>query len=417
MEDLLKKLWKTYKDRPFSENAIARDLSLDHAEQQTVIHQLNALKDQPPKNGLRLKSIGGGFFKVILSEQGEANPTKDLPLPPSKETLTGEISDSLSPESVEELTNPTDSSEKPHFLPTVPAELKALRQWVVWREEKRDGKPTKVPYQISGNRAQANNPETWTDFNTVIQRSERFTGVGFVFSDSDSYCGVDIDNCMEGDGNIKLWAQPIVERLKTVGYGEVSPSGKGLKFWTRASLSANTSHRRGIEDGEIEIYDRSRYFTVTGKGKGGISDGQATIDWLYKSYLAKPKTNKHFASSSSISKTATVDEIVQQIRQSRQSAKFNALMDGSITGYSSQSEADLALCSVITFWTQDPTVIDAIFRQSELYNRPKWDEPHRGDKATYGTMTIEAALSGNRETYTPRKKRQRSLAAAARRNL
>ena len=91
MEDLLKKLWETYKDRLFSQNAIGRDLSLNHAEQQTVSHQINELENQPPKNGLRIKSVGSGIFKVIRSEQGEANPTKDLPLAPVKETLAGDF--------------------------------------------------------------------------------------------------------------------------------------------------------------------------------------------------------------------------------------------------------------------------------------------------------------------------------------
>lgn len=405
MDDLLKKLWETYKETPFSQNAIGRDLSLNWEEQQTVIHQLNELENQPPKNGLRIKSVASGIFKVIRSEQGEANPTKDLPLSPAKETLTGKI------------------SEKPHFLSTVPAELKALRQWVVWKEEKRDGKPTKVPYQISDNHAQANNPETWTDFNAVIQRSGHFAGVGFVFRDSDPYCGIDLDNCMDEDGNIKSWAQPIVERLKSVGYGEVSPSGKGLKFWTRASLPVNTSHRRSIDDGKIEIYDHSRYFTVTGKGRGNISNGQATVDWLCNTYLAKPKTDKRSANTPSTSSTATVDEIVQQIQQSRQSAKFNALMDGNTTGYSSQSEADLALCSMVVFWTQDPNTIDVIFRQSRLM-RDKWDEKHRADGTTYGQMTIEKAIIECSEVYTPRKRthsrnkrRYRSRTVSARRNL
>ena len=401
MEDLLKKLWETYKDRLFSQNAIAKNLSLDHAKQQTVIHQINELKNQPPKNGLRIKSVGSGIFKVIRTEPNEGDSGKGKPLIGQNEAVTGEMSEGFPEQSRENAQNHADSTDDP--FPAVPAELKARPQWLVWKNETRDGKPTKVPYQTNGKRAQSNNPETWTDFNAVMQHRGSFAGVGFVFRDSDPYCGIDLDNCMDEDENIKLWAQPIVERLKSVGYGEVSPSGRGLKFWTRASLSANTSHRRGIEDGEIEIYDHSRYFTVTGKGRGGISDGQATINWLCNTYLAKPKTDKRSASSPSISKTVTVDEIVQQIRQSRQSAKFNVLMDGNTAGYGSQSEADLALCSVVAFWTQDPTVIDAIFRQSCL-RRNKWDEKHRADGATYGEMTIEEAMSGKTETYNPSRK-------------
>jgi len=32
------------------------------------------------------------------------------------------------------------------IVENIPAELKALPQWLLWRLETRDGKPTKVPY-------------------------------------------------------------------------------------------------------------------------------------------------------------------------------------------------------------------------------------------------------------------------------
>src|SRR5215218_6627247 len=68
--------------------------------------------------------------------------------------------------------------------------------------------------------------------------------------------------------------------------------------------------------------------------------------------------------------------------------------------YASGSEADLALCSRLAFWTSgDSDRIDKLFRQSGLY-RPKWDERHYGDGRTYGQATIEKALEGATEFYT-----------------
>lgn len=169
------------------------------------------------------------------------------------------------------------------------------------------------------------------------------------------------------------------------------------------------------EAGEaIEAYDSGRYFTVTGKGKGEIGDGQPAVDWLVAKYL-KPETKRpgqdtqppqtahaeQRPSPTPSTSNLSADEIMAKIRQSKQSYKFDGLMGGNWKPYGSQSEADLALCAVIAFRTQAPVVIDAIFRQSKLM-RPKWDEPHRSDKATYGTMTIEEVLSGNRETYKPK---------------
>ena len=91
MSDLLKLLWETYKDTPFSQNAIAKDLSINWENQQQIIHQLNALKNQPAQNGLKIKSVGSGIFKVIRAQASEVDPIKDLPLPPVKETLVGDL--------------------------------------------------------------------------------------------------------------------------------------------------------------------------------------------------------------------------------------------------------------------------------------------------------------------------------------
>ena len=65
----------------------------------------------------------------------------------------------------------------------IPAELKALPQWVLWRNEERDGKSTKVPYTPDGlRRAESDNAATWGTFDSVIGRytAGGFSGVGFV---------------------------------------------------------------------------------------------------------------------------------------------------------------------------------------------------------------------------------------------
>ena len=65
------------------------------------------------------------------------------------------------------------------------------------------------------------------------------------------------------------------------------------------------------------------------------------------------------------------------------------------------SEADLALCSILSFWTnKTPRLIDSIFRKSGLY-RPKWDEKHYSDGRTYGQETIARATELCKEVYTP----------------
>src|SRR5688572_16820083 len=68
----------------------------------------------------------------------------------------------------------------------VPDDLTERDQWVLWRFEARNGKPTKVPYQANGRAADSTNPGTWTTFEEALgawrRNRHRYVGLGFVFS-------------------------------------------------------------------------------------------------------------------------------------------------------------------------------------------------------------------------------------------
>ena len=306
-----------------------------------------------------------------------------------------------------------DAVEKPLAIdddyPAVPSEIKNLPQWVLWNYEVRAGKQTKIPKQTTGANAKANTPSTWTDYHTACtaHHNGQFEGIGFVFTETDIYLGIDLDNCIV-DGKVSDWAQAIIDVFKNCAYIEVSPSGTGLKFWTRAQLPPQSNHKFYFDTdtgAAIECYESGRYFTVTGKGKFQIDEGQDAVNWLVERYLKKetpPPTTPP------VNDTRDTTDIKHLIENSRQRGKYHALMAGNwqTQGYGSRSEGDYGLISLLCFWTQDARYLDAIFRKSELY-RPKWDEKHRADGATYGEMTIEKALAQPREKYTPRKTKKR----------
>lgn len=322
----------------------------------------------------------------------------------------------LTPEEVEqreetppspEVANEAHKHDIDDPYPSVPSELKALRQWVMWKAEVRNGKPTKIPKQVTVKNAKTDTPATWTDYQAVCEalRTGRFDGIGFVFTEEDKYTGIDLDDCII-DGVVQPWAKEIIGKFQSSAYMEVSPSGNGIKIWTRAKLppdAKNKTYLRGNTGSAIEAYDSVRYFTGNGNGKYAIGDGQATCNWLVEKYLKKA-TPAPASALPPVNNTRSTTEIKQLIDNSRQRGKYHALMQGNwqSQGYGSHSEADLGLISLLCFWTQDTRHLDAIFRQSQLY-REKWDEKHRSDGATYGEMTIEAALSQSRETYTPPK--------------
>ena len=423
-KEILDRLWEEYRETPFASLMMQRKLDLRHKEIAATRNLIGDMADsREVKHGYRIKRVASTMFKLIPQAECDSDSPKGVETaqaastahkatqaqPSDSDTVKGKLL--IDPKESLTEANTASFDEQPSEneqigtddpFPAVPAELKALHQWVVWREKTRDGKPTKIPYQVNRDTAQSNQADTWTDYQTVCDHRDRFSGIGFVFSEDDPHCGVDLDNCLDAQDKMKDWAKPIVDRLKGVGYGERSPSGKGIKFWTRATLPPEAKHKAYIVEGAdaIEAYDRLRYFTVTGRGKGDIGDGQAVIDWLVQEHLSEPQRPTHTAERQpAATENLNAGEVTARIKASPQSAKFDALMRGNTTGYGSQSEADLALCGVITFWSQETAVIDAIFRQSALM-RAKWDESRRGDKATYGQMTIEKALSGSRETHT-----------------
>jgi primase-polymerase (primpol)-like protein len=168
----------------------------------------------------------------------------------------------------------------------IPPELIALRQFVLWRYEDRGGpKPTKVPITAMGYNAKTNDPEHWSHCNyleELLREHAGFAeGIGFVFSADDPFCGIDLDNVWLSDAaETPLWAEQICKRFGDT-YLEKSPSGKGCKIWCRARLSSS-GKQWPIEDGAIEIYDRGRFFVLTGRSNGVrvIADHQDDIDSL-----------------------------------------------------------------------------------------------------------------------------------------
>jgi putative DNA primase/helicase len=157
----------------------------------------------------------------------------------------------------------------------IPEELTELEQWVCWRYEERDAKLTKVPYTPGTlRRASSTDPSTWTTFEVATQAYEfgyddlsdvdhgepPYDGIGFVFSEDDPFCGIDLDNCRNPEsGDIAPCAQEILGRVGD-GYVEVSPSGTGIHVIIRGSVRGG-----GIRRGPVEMYSRGRYLTITGR--------------------------------------------------------------------------------------------------------------------------------------------------------
>ncbi len=277
---------------------------------------------------------------------------------------------------------------------TIPEELKKLPHWVTHRE--------KIPYTPGTEKmAKSNDPSTWRSYEEaaaaalVEVAAGKSTGIGFMFSGSD-YVGVDIDHCIDGDGKYNEQARAAIDTLQS--YTEISTSGTGIHIICKGNVPGDRNRNTKLG---IEIYDSGRYFVMTGRvvePYKAIRDCQDDINRLYAAYYAPPKKEPHnvpLQSSQPVGGTLTIIERLTGAK----GEKVRALLRGDITGYTSHSEADQALCNYLAFYCRKDTAeIDRIFRSSGLM-RPKWDEKH-GPK-TYGAMTIDKAIAGTRNVYEP----------------
>lgn len=284
-----------------------------------------------------------------------------------------------------------------------PESLLATDQWLCWDERIRDGDTTKVPIDpTTGTFGSATDLDTWSDVDTALNAASDYSGLGFVFTDDDLFVGVDLDKCRDPDtGSPEDWSREVIIDLDS--YTEVSPSGTGFHI-----IATGTLPDGGSRSGNVEMYETARFFTMTGDHVAGtprsVEPREAALKAVHEEHIAEsPSDEPGNESQQETSSTVSLDdaELVERARDAANGEKFSRLYQGSTAGYDSHSEADMALCSLLAFWTgNDAAQIDRLFRESGLC-RPKWDEIHYADGSTYGEKTIERAIDGTADVYDP----------------
>ena len=299
----------------------------------------------------------------------------------------------------------TESHEK---YAVVPDEMKSLEQWVIWGIN--DTKK-KLPYtpSLPSVEAKANDSATWADFATAVAAIGRLGrgGIGFEFGvEASGIAGIDLDHVINGAGELEEWAAEIVALMDS--YTEVSPSGDGLHIWCKSSepmaqfCSRHSKNVMGKQ--KLEMYDSGRYFTVTGQVYGelkALNERTAELKKVCAQYFgAREQGAARQAENSGSEHSANLSnaELWERMYDAPNGRRMRALHDGDISGYGSASEADLALCNDLAYWTNcDARRMDEMFRETGLM-RGKWDE-HHGEQ-TYGEKTIAKAIQDT-PSYTP----------------
>jgi len=221
-------------------------------------------------------------------------------------------------------------------------------------------------------------------------------GIGFQLGDS--YTGIDLDDCRDArSGDIEPWAREIIRQLDS--YTEISPSGTGIHILAKGTLPP-----RGRRKGPVEIYSGGRYLTMTGEHLDGtpgtVEERQTELtDFHAQIFGTEQSSGATTAGAVPAVNSLSDDEVINRARNAKNGDKFCRLWSGDSNGYASPSEADLALCMMLSFWTgRDADRIDSLFRLSKLF-RPKWDERRSADGRTYGELTVATAIEGTREVW------------------
>lgn len=269
----------------------------------------------------------------------------------------------------------------------------------MWKQEAGKGK---VPYQANGKRAKANKVNTFTDFKNALDVVDKFDGLGIGIFNKIS--AIDIDNCIDVSGNYSDLAKDVMDIFKG-SYIERSPSGKGIRviflidgFSYDKRLYYINNQKLGLE-----VYvagSTNKYVTITGNAinQGKILLANDKLQVLLDKYMQRPKTNTGITNEES-SSFLSDSSVIEKATASATGNKFKALWKGDTSSYPSQSEADLALCSILAFWCgRDINQMDRLFQQSGLM-RDKWHRVQSG--STYGQITLEKAIANTKETYSP----------------
>ena len=232
----------------------------------------------------------------------------------------------------------------------IPKELLARQQWVAARitpDPDPPGKSDKRPIDPhTGGPASTTNPDTWGSFDEALAAAERLpagTGaVGFVFTAEDPYCGVDFDHCYEA-GRVTEETLGWVRQLDS--YTEKSISGEGLHVICKGKLPPG-----GRRKGQVEMYDRSRFFVMTGNALPGmrwVNERTPALAKLHRAIFgaAQEEAGPTEGPPSGRRVALPDDELLSRARQAANGDAFDRLWRGDTSaGRAAANRPDLAEC-------------------------------------------------------------------------
>jgi len=297
----------------------------------------------------------------------------------------------------------------------LPKKFTDCPQWILWKAFWNGTKWDKIPVNIQGIKISGKDPANWLTFERCRELAV-FHGLsmGFQFSVTTNIVGMDLDDCVNPEtGEIAPWAQAYIDYFGS--YAEISPSGTGLHI-----LMIALCDHTGINAGQIELYSKERFFTVTGKAVHDVDLADCTSKYqaVVNQYAAhaKPDTDTELTDGPIPESNPILDDnvLIKKMLDSKGSANTrltgvgctikdlwtaNVAILSQTYPHASKpfdhSSADAALMSHLAFYTgKHGTRMERLFSLSQLGQRDKWTS-----RKAYRHTTIINSCGHCKKTY------------------
>lgn len=266
-------------------------------------------------------------------------------------------------------------------LKNIPSELKLNGLWCGWKLTDKG----KEPFNLStGLHAKSNDEATFSSYPVLLNNIHKYLnydetgkqigGIGLgIFR---GYSAIDIDHCIDEDGNISEMAKDIIDFCQS--YTEYSPSRTGIRiiFKTQTKIDKSEYYINNSKRG-LEVYisnNTNKFVSITGNKISGDNINEIELDYILNKYMRKGE----FDIEKAIEKDSRLKEL------------WFKKAPGS---HADESEADMALCCKLAFYLKNNIVEIKRYFEMSPYFKSK-DETHiKKWNSGYGLSTINNALN------------------------
>ena len=251
-------------------------------------------------------------------------------------------------------------------------------RFVLYKQEVRDGKTTKVPKQPNGQNAGSTIPETWNTFAVVyaafVSGGPNFDGLGIILGDvfGSKIVGMDLDHvCDAFTGKFtNAEAEQAVANVKTYGEHSISGTGVHFLFLNQDVPEGYKTRTSATAPFDLEVYESGRYFTLSGDWINGqqLGTDEVSLKGICETYL--PTRVEKRAPKITKAKEVKTMGIVSGMRAIEVSdaltldSRFNALYSG-CRPFGNESADDLGLLNLLVKYVgRDAEKVQAAFLAS-----------------------------------------------------